>query len=70
MEVRGFDKEFLQEVKDIFDRTGCGSAAYDNIGYAFSDRFLEPLYDAYVNDPDGFMSLVSLSWYPDDERKE
>jgi len=60
MTIEKLSKNFLKEVETIFKESGFGSISYEKLGYLFSDYFMGRLAEAYQNDPDGFMSLVSV----------
>jgi len=60
MTIENLSKVFLKEVVNIFEKNGYGNVAYDELGYLFSDYFMDSLVEAYQNDPDGFLSLVSI----------
>lgn len=60
MKIINLEPEFKKEVKKILDECGYGSACYDELGFLFSNYFMDALEKIHRENPDKILEIDSI----------
>lgn len=60
MKIINLEPGFKKGIKEILDKCGYGSVAYDELGFLFSNYFMNAFEKIHKEDPDKILEIDSI----------